>query len=367
MNQKEVRRYLNVIKRAVAYIEAMLDNNDDGLLEVLASSQGSQSQPIHPVQPLQQIQPVVPSVVQRPVVQQVVQSVVQQPVVQQPVVIQPEPPQFQQSKGPSEEELKAFEAARKKHISDLMAIDCWPEAVPPFLMAKDASPQDQVNRANAVLDMMLDRNVEYMKFLDFGCGEGWIAQEIVKRGVGESVGFDIKHHKTWDTIKTCEFTTKFEDLKPSHFDIVMVYDVLDHTHNPLALMAQIKHVLKPNGVVYVRCHPWTAKHATHLYKQGINRAYFHMFLKYHEIKEIIGQEPMFTREEKNCLEAYRWWFNEFDIKKERMVKEPVSEFFYVPAFKELLANEQQIPMGHIDGFLKLMEIQFVDYVLVPKK
>jgi hypothetical protein len=43
--------------------------------------------------------------------------------------------------------------------------------------------------------------------------------------------------------------------------------------------------------------------------------------------------------------------------------EPVSEFFRVPAFKELLANEQQIPLGEIDEFLKRMEIQFVDVVL----
>jgi len=45
----------------------------------------------------------------------------------------------------------------------------------------------------------------------------------------------------------------------------------------------------------------------------------------------------------------------------------VNGFFHVPAFKELLANEQQIPMKDIDNFLRLMEIQFVDFCLVPKK
>jgi hypothetical protein len=44
----------------------------------------------------------------------------------------------------------------------------------------------------------------------------------------------------------------------------------------------------------------------------------------------------------------------------------VSDFFFVPAFKELLANEQQIPMDQIDGFLERMEIQFADYILGPK-
>lgn len=46
MNEKEVRRYLNVIKRAVSFIEGMMDNNDGGLLEELVKTE-----PIPVVQP----------------------------------------------------------------------------------------------------------------------------------------------------------------------------------------------------------------------------------------------------------------------------------------------------------------------------
>ena len=122
--------------------------------------------------------------------------------------------------------------------------------------------------------------------------------------------------------------------------------------------------MKKTGVVYVRCHPWTSRHATHLYKQGINKAYMHMFLSFDEIGKLIKEKPMFTRNEKNPMEAYRWWFRNFKIVKERTIKEPVSDFFKHPDFKTLLANEQNIL--EIDDFLKLMEIQFVDYVLIPK-
>ncbi len=76
---------------------------------------------------------------------------------------------------------------------------------------------------------------------------------------------------------------------------------------------------------------------------------------------------MFTRQEKSPLEAYAWWFKDFEIKKQREVREQVSPFFYVDSFKQLLANEQQIPLDKIDDFLKLMEIQFVDIRMVLKQ
>lgn len=343
--QQEIRRYLSVIKRAVSYIEAAMETQDGGLFEQMAAPQPVQ-------QPLpQNIPPVI------------------QVKCDEPPTIPPResksvsvPPPY-----PSAEEIALFEVKRKEHIGKLMAIDCWPEAFPSF-MASKSSAQDQVNRANAVLDMMLDRNVEGMRFLDYGCGEGWIVQEILKRGVAESWGYDIEESENWPNLKgKLKMTSKGNDMHSSHFDVVMLYDVLDHCEDPVAVMAHVRNCVSPKGVVYVRCHPWTSRHATHLFKQGINKAYLHLFLKYHEIESLISGKPMFTREEKRPFEAYHWWFKDFDIKKERPVKEPVSEFFHVPSFKELLANEQGIHQSQIDDFLKLMEIQFIDYVLVPKK
>jgi SAM-dependent methyltransferase len=333
MSQKEIRRYLNVIKRAVSLIEGMLDNDDGGLLESLASMDSIPNNLVPPPQVAAQTGSVP---ISAPLV------------VQQPVT--------------SPEQI----AARKKHIEDLMAIDCWPEAVPQFLVAKDASVEDQINRANAVLDMMLDRQINDLDFLDFGCGDGWIAQQVTKRGVKSSTGFDIKPSLNWNSLQGVNFTSDYNNLRNNQYDVIMLYDVLDHCHDPVTLMSQIKFLLKPDGVVFVRCHPWVSRHATHLYKQGINKSYLHLFLTYDEIKALINQEPTFTRSEKDPINAYHWWFGAFEIKKERFVREPVSDFFHVPSFKELLANEQQIPPDQIDEFLKKMEIQFVDYKLQAK-
>ncbi len=329
VNEKELRRYLNVIKRAISLIEGMLENDDGGMLEQLMAP---------------------PQVAPLPV-----QSVA--PVPQQPQQPPPSPPQ----------DNVALREARKKHIAALMGIDCWPEAVPPFLCENKVSDEDQINRANAILDMMVDRNLEGKTFLDFGCGEGWLAQEASKRGLVEVVAYDIKIEPGWKKRKGVGFTDKFSDLPQIHFDFVMLYDVLDHCQDPVELMAQVRSCLKPEGVVYVRCHPWTARHGNHIYKQGINRAYWHLFLSWEELKELLNAEPMFTRAEKDPLQAYHWWFRDFGIEKERLIREDVSEFFFVPAFKELLANEQQVPLPEIDAFLDRMRIQFADYVLGPKK
>lgn len=328
MKDKEIRRYLNVIKRAVSLIENMLDVDDEGLLEQLTAD-------------------------------------VLQPVAAKPVDVHPEVNKKIPSM--SDQEWNKFLIARKKHIQDLLAIDVWPQAVPSFLIAEDSSETDQINRANAVLDMMVDRPLENVHFLDFGCGEGWIAKQVINRGVATSTGYDIKLNKNWANLTGATYTHIYNELKRSFYDVVMLYDVLDHCEDPELLMTQVKNVLKKDGVVYVRCHPWTSKHASHLYKSGVNKAYLHLFLTYDEIVTEVGQTPMFTRIEKKPIEAYHWWFHEFEIKKERFIKEPVSDFFFVPSFKELIANEQQIPMSEIDEFLTLLQIQFVDYCLVPKK
>jgi len=343
VNEKELRRYLNVIERSVTLIKSMMDHDDDGVLEQLMSEQAVIAPP--------QMTPVLQPVPQTPVAPVVLVA----PVIA-PVAVVPEPPVL------SPEALEA----RRTHLQALRDIDCWPEAVGPYLVGKKASDEDQVNRANSVLDMMVDRSMEGKAFLDFGCGEGWITQEVVKRGVSEALGYDIKVDAKWGEKEGAKFTNEFSTMPHQHFDFVMLYDVLDHCEDPVDVMAKVRTVLKPEGTVFVRCHPWTSRHATHLYKQGLNRAYWHMFLSWDELKEEIKDEPMFTRPEKDPVSAYRWWFNSFSIEKERLIQEDVSEFFLVSAFKELLASEQQMSLEEVDGLLSRMRIQFADYVISLK-
>lgn len=315
MNEANIRKYLEVIKRAVQLIENELNTGGLGpeaLMQIVGQT--------------------------LPITQQTLSP-------------------------PSEEAV----LARKKHVSDLMSISVWPEAVEGYLAETANNRENQINRANAVLDMMLDRSIEGMNFLDFGCGDGWIARQALTRGAATATGFDIKENPNWANIDKVEFTADFSKLKPSYYDVVMLYDVLDHCEDAVGVMQQIKSLLKFGGsVIYVRCHPWTSRHATHVYKQGINKAYIHLFLTWDEIAELLpeGETPMFTRNEKNAIDAYRWWFHEFKTIKERVTKDvPLSQFFLVPSFKELVIQEQQLSPERVEGFFNDMEIQFVDFVL----
>jgi hypothetical protein len=63
-----------------------------------------------------------------------------------------------------------------------------------------------------------------------------------------------------------------------------------------------------------------------------------------------------------------WWFHDFEIVGQSLIKEAplLDDFFRVPAFKELLASEQGIPLENIETFLNFLEIQFVDVTLKNK-
>ena len=326
MNQSELRRYLSVIKRAVSLIEGMLEHDDGGLLEELANDIDGKPSQLKTIESNQELE-----------------------------------------RAKIEKEKLEHKNARQKHLDSLLEIDCWPEAVPEHLMV-GSTEDDQVKRARAVLDSMLDRGIEDFNFLDFGCGEGWIANDAMKRGCKLTTGYDITPNDNWEKIQDGpQFTSVYSEVPKNQFDVVMLYDVLDHCFDPEEVMEQVYDCVKGTGVVYVRCHPWTSRHATHLWKKGINKAYLHLFMTWEEMQSMLGESPMFTRPEKNPLEAYQAWFNKrFNIIKERPVEEPVSEFFHVPSFKDLLVNEQQIEKSDIDGFLERMKLQFVDFALTPK-
>ncbi len=253
---------------------------------------------------------------------------------------------------------------RHKHVNDLMDMGNWPETVPhKLLVASEA--EDHIKRANAILDSIVTKSLEGLNFLDFGCGEGWLVHQAVKRGAN-ATGYDILNHNEWSSKDGEIYTNHFADLKDNYYDVVMLYDVLDHAEDPLEVMRQVKTIMRSDGTIYVKCHPWTSRHATHLFKQGLNKAYFHLFANYQEIAELIGQTPKFTRIEINPEVAYAWWFNDFEIVSKSLNKSSVEDFFKTPAMKKILANEQGIPHNKINDFLNIMEISFIDYCLVNR-
>ena len=254
--------------------------------------------------------------------------------------------------------------ARQKHVQDILAIDVWPEAVPKHLEVA-ATNEDQINRANAMLDAMINREVAGSNFLDFGCGDGWVARQALARGATSVTGYDIVASNKWNECKEVQFTNVYKDVAQQSYDIVMLYDVLDHCQDPEQVMKQIRSVIKKDGTLFIRCHPWTSKHASHLYKKNLNKAFIHLFLTWEELVEA-GYTPEFTRQEKDPLTAYYWWFesNNFKVVQEQPYKNKIHEFFFSGDFKQLIQQEQQVE--DIEKFFGLMEYEFIDFQCIPQ-
>lgn len=169
----------------------------------------------------------------------------------------------------------------------------WPEAVNPADILDINDEQDKEDRAEGILEMIIDVHMENLKFLDFGCGEGHVVNKSKKQNTKLSVGYDIKKSDRWDSWEkggNVIYTTDWNIVKNSGpYNVVLMYDVIDHmisTHLELQTkLKEIKSILAPNGKVYVRCHPWSSRHGTHLYRQ-INKAFVHMLFTDDEIKKM---------------------------------------------------------------------------------
>ena len=157
----------------------------------------------------------------------------------------------------------------------------WPEAISTELICDETNEDECAERAEGVLDLLIEQRLSGLSFLDFGCGQGHIAQQAVRKGVKQSVGYDIatSGKATWESWQdNLLLTTDFEMVKQhAPYDVILLYDVLDHIQNaePGEVLRQIANIKTPGGKIYVRCHPWCCRHGAHLYKT-LNKAFAHL-------------------------------------------------------------------------------------------
>lgn len=124
---------------------------------------------------------------------------------------------------------------------------------------------------------------------------------------------------------------------------------------------QAKSVLAPEGRIYIRNHPWSAKHGGHLYEQ-INKSYLHLVMDEVELARAGGFSCQHNIKVINPIETYNHWIKEAGLKitSEIPTKSDVPQFFKEGS----LIREKLLKLwGDESAMLANMEIEFVEYVV----
>lgn len=111
----------------------------------------------------------------------------------------------------------------------------------------------------AVLHHVLDRSdLAGLSVLDVGCSQGFIADELAGAGAAATYGVDIDvpglavaHSRFGDRVRFVCAAGELLPLEDGSVDVAVFNHIYEHVVDPDAVIADIRRVLKPTGVVYL--------------------------------------------------------------------------------------------------------------------
>jgi SAM-dependent methyltransferase len=106
-------------------------------------------------------------------------------------------------------------------------------------------------RKNRLKYIQSKLKIEKGKFLDLGCGEGYVLQEAYNNGF-EPYGVDIAYNlapgnSNFNFFKGNIFEANFPD---NYFSAIYMDSVLEHILNPMETLQELHRILKPGGVLF---------------------------------------------------------------------------------------------------------------------
>jgi SAM-dependent methyltransferase len=263
-------------------------------------------------------------------------------------------------------------------LKDLLESETWPMAVDPDLICHDESDDDKELRAEGIIEFLIDEDLEGKRFLDYGCSEGHVVRKSLEKKPALAMGFDLHRNESWDRLVFPEgekhgLTDDWNQIAANGpFDVVLLYDVLDHLEGDhVAELKKLRSVMAPGGRIYVRCHPWCSRHATHLYKK-VNKAFPHLVFSDVELARLGLGTGLKTHKIIHPHLVYKQWFNDsgLDLINENAIQENLEDFFHMnPIVNERIKDnwrgtsiDPQLAAGKgFPGYQ--LRIQFVDYLL----
>jgi hypothetical protein len=132
------------------------------------------------------------------------------------------------------------------------------------------------------------------------------------------------------------------------------------------MLIWLRDVLTPNGKIFIRTHPWTARHGGHSYEH-INKAFIHLVFTPDELFQS-GVKPDHNLKIVRPMATYEKWFVEAGLKiTDRNIQaEPVEPFFHGHLLERMIKVTWG---GKIDKEQahKIMTNSFIDYKLVREQ
>jgi 2-polyprenyl-3-methyl-5-hydroxy-6-metoxy-1,4-benzoquinol methylase len=122
------------------------------------------------------------------------------------------------------------------------------------------------------------------RLLDVGCGFGLTVLEATKRGY-LAEGVEISQRRLMLARERLGLTLmqgRLEELRlpAGSYDGVIFWDVLEHVHNPLEILAEIRRVTRPGGFIFGQVPNWrglTNRYKTFLSRHGFSHKQFKHF------------------------------------------------------------------------------------------
>lgn len=233
-------------------------------------------------------------------------------------------------------------------LKKILESDEWPKAVDDELL----EPQDPIKKAQTILYMLVgpDFLPNAESLLDFGCGTGETTTVAREHGVKNAVGYDIKPHEG--------VVTNFEEVAAKGpYDVILCNDVLDHLVNEEIHQAiqRMTSVMKPEGRIFVRCHPFASRAGTHLPLFGINKAYAHV------VFPDLRKKGEYTNQILHPLMAYQEAFksNMLHIEYQLLCKQKAEDFF--EENKQLCTIFERVLKAQ--KYMFQMRIQYAEFAL----
>lgn len=239
----------------------------------------------------------------------------------------------------------------------------WPNAVSPSLIIDEANENQKISRARLILDSFITTTVVGKRILDFGCGEGHLIK-LIRPHAKTAIGYDPSI--TNDNLITSDINIV---KKSAPYDIIIAYDVLDHVESDTIRDDCIKTMAKllaPGGVILTRIHPYSSRHATHVYRT-FNKAYAHMIYTHSEMIQM-GLNPTSVLKSLRPLETYRrlWKQNGLMVSCENIARYPLDDLFYENDIFQLINrhwySDNEL-YNNKELLMDILSIQFIDYEL----